>query len=70
MLGVGVDGAVPGGLLGFTLLRDPVGAMGDAVGTLPSVIGVKVNKNNNQGTREAPISNSKVERPSAQPVTC
>lgn len=37
MLGVGVDGAVPAGLLGFTLLRDPVGAMEDAIGTLPSM---------------------------------
>lgn len=37
MLGVGVDGAVPGGLLGFTLLRDPIGAMEVTAGALPSV---------------------------------
>lgn len=38
-LWVGVDGAsVPGGL-SLTLLRDPVGAMKDAIGTFPDQIG-------------------------------
>lgn len=65
LLGVGVDGASVSGGLGLTLLRDPVGAMKDAIGTFPDKTGVeqtiKVQERN-------PFQIMQLKRPSAMPV--
>lgn len=65
-----MDGAsVPGGLLGFTLLRDPVGAMEDAIRTLPSFRKYQERTQVTRAPEEYPLQIVKLDRPSAQPVT-
>lgn len=64
-----MDGAsVPGGLLGFTLLRDPVGAMEDAIRTLPSFRKYRERTKVMRAPEEYPLQIVQLERPSAQPV--